>query len=112
MVRDRTTTGCLEGQHATHDAESSRRIVARSDPVLGPRPTSGGAEVWDRLAELVNHADEIVAMASRLDPLASRANPPEDQERWHRVVETADRVFAAERPVPVVDRSLGQSLGW
>lgn len=79
-------------------------------PVLGPRPPRGAGQSWDRLVALVDHAEELVAAASRAHPVPTGDERPHHRE-WEPAVEAAARAVAAERSVPAAEQSTGLSLG-
>jgi conjugative relaxase-like TrwC/TraI family protein len=74
--------------------------VARLDRLSGPR--------WDRPATLVEHADRIIAAASRLDPLPA-ADPIPDGVRWEATVEHAIQHHALEGRHRTIGRGIGLS---
>jgi hypothetical protein len=68
------------------------------DRLSGPR--------WDRPSTLVEHADRIISLVSRLDPSAA-IGVPSDGVQWQTTVELVIESIAIEHRRPAIEHDLG-----
>ena len=84
----------------THDASKTPSLNEQRSLVDSHRP--------DELTALLYNTSEVIDKASRIDP--SPAASRNDRTSWQPILETAQRVLAAERPLPRVEHDLGLEL--
>jgi hypothetical protein len=82
------------------DGDRELNLAFRLDLIAGPR--------WDQQTALVDHADRIITIASRLDPTPP-PDPLADRDHWQTTVEIAMGAESVARRRPI-EHDLG--LGW
>ena len=84
----------------THDASKTPSLNEQRALVDSNRP--------DERTALLNNASEVIDNASRIDP--SPAASHNDRTSWRPAIESAERVLAAEPPVPGFEHDYGLEL--
>lgn len=84
-----------------------RKLGEPTHPLLGTRPGSDGRDQWERVAALIDYADDIINIADQLDPAPSAAlTQPAD---WHQAIQQTIPLIA-EPDQPSIDHSVGLGL--
>lgn len=84
------------------------RLMGRTHPVLGPRPTSAAGQ-WDELVKLISNSADVVRIAGDRN-----AGPPgsvlDDRELWQPAVDAAAEAVEVAHPRQGITRSFGAEL--
>ncbi len=83
------------------------RLGEPTHPLLGTRPARHGRDQWEHLATLLDHTDDILDTAHRLDPTppTGRADPAD----WQHTLQRATPLII-EPDQPGIDHGLGLSI--
>lgn len=88
---------------------SSRSRVTPFDHLLGPRPLHGGGPEWDRVAQLADRSQQLIAHAIDRDHVPP-AQALDDPARWQAVLELIEGAVRVETPQRQVEHDFGIEL--